>query len=224
MADQPQPTGSDAVTRHERRDAAANRQHILATARTLFAAHGVDQTSMNEIARVAGVGPGTLYRRYAHKGQICEALLLNDIQVFCAHVEHTLAEAGSDSSALDLVGWLIGDLLVMTEGHLPLLAAMQEAAVGPRRGEHFTFPFYRWLNAQLVGLLSRAVLSGEAAPLHIEVIADAIQAAAAPPLFAFQMQQRGLSREQISAALRQLFVDGLRATSGPVAGTRRSVV
>ncbi len=217
-----QPTDSDASPRRERRDAAANRRHILAAARTLFAAHGVDQTSMNEIARVAGVGPGTLYRRYAHKGQLCEALLLDDIQAFCARVERTLQEAGADSSALDLVAWLIDELLVMTEGHLPLLAAMQEAAVGPRRGEHFTFPFHRWLNAQLVGLLSRAVAAGEAAPLDIAVTADAIQAAAAPPLVAFQLEQRGLSRQQISAALRHLFVDGLRATSGQRSGARRS--
>jgi AcrR family transcriptional regulator len=217
-----QPTDSDASPRRERRDAAANRQHILAAARTLFAAHGVDQTSMSEIARVAGVGPGTLYRRYAHKGQLCEALLLDDIQAFCARVERTQVEAGSDSSALDLVAWLIDELLVMTEGHLPLLAAMQEAAVGPRRGEHFTFPFHRWLNAQLVGLLSRAVTDGEVAPLHIEITADAIQAAAAPPLVAFQLEQRGLSRQHISAALRHLFVDGLRATSGQASGARRS--
>jgi AcrR family transcriptional regulator len=217
-------TDSETSPRRERRDAAENRQHILAAARALFAEQGVDQTSMNEIARAAGVGPGTLYRRYAHKGQLCEALLLDDIQAFCDRVERTLEEAGSHSPALDLVGWLLDELLMLIEGHLPLLAAMQEAAVGPRRGEHFKFPFHRWLNAQLVGLLSRAVAAGEAAPLHVEVAADAIQAAAAPPLVAFQLEQRGLTREQISAALRHLFVDGLRATSGQVAGTRRSAL
>ncbi|NTU80204.1 MAG: TetR/AcrR family transcriptional regulator [Chloroflexales bacterium] len=216
------PTTNEASPRRERRDAAENRQHILAAARTLFAEHGVDQTSMNEIARAAGVGPGTLYRRYAHKGQLCEALLLDDIQAFCARVERTLVEAAADARALELVGWLIDELLVMIEGHLPLLAAMQEVAVGARRGEYFAFPFHRWLNAQLVGLLSRAVAAGEVAPLHVVLTADAIQAAAAPPLIAFQLEQRGLSRAQIGAALRQLFVDGLRATSGQLPGAQRS--
>lgn len=219
-----EPTDTPTPPRRERRDAAENRQHILAAARRLFAAQGVDQTSMNEIARAAGVGPGTLYRRYAHKGQLCEALLLDDIQGFCDRIERTLEETGSHAPALDLVGWLIDELLMIIEGHLPLLAAMQEAAAGPRRGEHFKLPFHRWLNAQLVGLLRRAVAEGEAAPLHLEVAADAIQAAAAPPLVAFQLEQRGLSREQISAALRQLFVDGLRAPSGPASGACRSAL
>jgi hypothetical protein len=54
--------------RAERRDAAENRQQVLAAASRLFAARGVAAVSMDEIAREACVGKGTLYRRYAHKG------------------------------------------------------------------------------------------------------------------------------------------------------------
>lgn len=52
--------------RSERRDAAANREQILATARMLFAEREVDLVTMEEIAAAAGVGKGTLYRRYPH--------------------------------------------------------------------------------------------------------------------------------------------------------------
>jgi len=53
--------------RAERRDAAENRQRILATAIRLFEQFGVEQVSMNQIATEAGIGPGTLYRRYRNK-------------------------------------------------------------------------------------------------------------------------------------------------------------
>ncbi len=69
------PDTQSETTRRERRDAAEHRRRILEAARALFATQGVDTTSMYEIARSAGVGQGTLYRRYAHKGELCGALL-----------------------------------------------------------------------------------------------------------------------------------------------------
>jgi AcrR family transcriptional regulator len=66
--------------RRERRDAIKNRERVLAVARQLFANQGVEATSMNEIAQVAHVGVGTLYRRFAHKGELCFGLLWDDIE------------------------------------------------------------------------------------------------------------------------------------------------
>jgi AcrR family transcriptional regulator len=51
---------------HLRSDAADNRERILEAARTVFAADGLD-VPMREIARRAGVGPATLYRRFPTK-------------------------------------------------------------------------------------------------------------------------------------------------------------
>ena len=60
---------------HERADAAANRQHILVAARQLFEQRGVEQVTMDEIARAAGVGKGTLYRRYPDKAALVVELM-----------------------------------------------------------------------------------------------------------------------------------------------------
>ena len=68
--------------RRKRRDAVENRERILNVARHLFATQGVDATSMNEIAQVAQVGPGTLYRCFAHKSALGEALLTEEIAAF----------------------------------------------------------------------------------------------------------------------------------------------
>jgi AcrR family transcriptional regulator len=57
-----------------RRDAAENRQLLLDAAAQVFAAHGLD-ASVEEIARVAGVGIGTLYRRFPTKEALVAALV-----------------------------------------------------------------------------------------------------------------------------------------------------
>lgn len=63
-----------------RRDAAENRQRLIDAARTVFADHGLE-AGVEEIAHVAGVGIGTLYRRFPTKDALIGELvreLLND--------------------------------------------------------------------------------------------------------------------------------------------------
>ena len=59
----------------ERADAARNRLAVLAAAEELFAARGVAAVTMDDVAGAAGVGKGTLYRRFGDKGGLAMALL-----------------------------------------------------------------------------------------------------------------------------------------------------
>jgi AcrR family transcriptional regulator len=64
-----------------RRDAARNRERLLDAAATVFAEQGLG-ASVDEVARVAGVGMGTLYRRFPTKEALIDALvgeLLDDL-------------------------------------------------------------------------------------------------------------------------------------------------
>lgn len=56
-----------------RADAARNRERILTAARELFAARGLEVT-LDDIARHAGLGTGTVYRRFADREALVEAL------------------------------------------------------------------------------------------------------------------------------------------------------
>ncbi|HEU5108366.1 MAG TPA: TetR/AcrR family transcriptional regulator [Micromonosporaceae bacterium] len=59
----------------ERADAARNRAAVLAAAADLFRRHGVDAVSMDAVAAAAGVGKGTLFRRFGDKAGLAAALL-----------------------------------------------------------------------------------------------------------------------------------------------------
>jgi AcrR family transcriptional regulator len=67
---QPQPA--------ERADAARNRERILCAARRLFAERSAGCVSMDEIAEQAGVGKGTLFRRFGSRAALAQAVLSED--------------------------------------------------------------------------------------------------------------------------------------------------
>lgn len=68
--------------RAERADAVRNRRQLLATARELLAEQGVDKLTMDGLAERAGLGKGTVYRRFGSRAGIFEALIEDDESVF----------------------------------------------------------------------------------------------------------------------------------------------
>jgi AcrR family transcriptional regulator len=75
-----------------RRDAERNRQRILVAARDAFAEDGLSVT-LDEIARRAGVGVGTVYRRFPDKEQLIDALFEDQMDAFVALAEECLTDA-----------------------------------------------------------------------------------------------------------------------------------
>jgi AcrR family transcriptional regulator len=85
----------------KRADAARNRQRILEAARKAFADAGAE-TSMAEIARRSGVGAATLYRNFATRRDLLEALLVDEVDEVCA----AAATVEGDSPGDRLTTWL----------------------------------------------------------------------------------------------------------------------
>jgi AcrR family transcriptional regulator len=197
-----------ASKRRERSDARANRRQLLAVAKQLFSTQGIENTNMHEIGRTAGVGQATLYRHFADKGEICHALIKEDLAAFQERVGVLIGGAGAVSSPLARLETLIAEKNRLTESHLPLFAAIDEAATGGQR-KAFRGPFHTWLHEQITSLFAQAVVQGEVAPLDAAFAADAILAAVAPHLYRYQRQDLGYSSERIMAAMRHLFIDGL---------------
>jgi AcrR family transcriptional regulator len=66
----------------ERADAARNRRHLLATARDMLAEQGADKLTMDGLAERAGLGKGTVFRRFGTRAGIFAALLDDDERAF----------------------------------------------------------------------------------------------------------------------------------------------
>lgn len=87
-----------APARPLRRDAERNRQRILKAASEVFTERGLD-VSLDEVARHAGVGVGTVYRRFRTKEELVEALFVSRIEEVAARAEKA-AQAADPWSGL----------------------------------------------------------------------------------------------------------------------------
>jgi AcrR family transcriptional regulator len=88
--------------RPTRADAARNYDRLVTAARDAFAEHGTD-TSLEEIARRAGVGIGTLYRRFPSRTALLEAVYVEEIQSVCDRAYDFSAELAPFEA---LAAWL----------------------------------------------------------------------------------------------------------------------
>lgn len=85
-------------TRPQRADAKRNRELLLAAARAAFTERGA-QASLEDIARRAGVGVGTLYRHFPTRQELIEAVYVEEVEALCRATPQ-------DASAWDaLVDW-----------------------------------------------------------------------------------------------------------------------
>ncbi|WP_054940318.1 hypothetical protein, partial [Paenibacillus ihuae] len=81
---------------------------------------------------------------------------------------------------------------------------------GKKQLTQFEHPFFRRLNDFLKELLRRAAASGEIPAIDPQFTATALIAVLSPDLYLFQQKQYGSTKEQITAGILALFVDGLQ--------------
>jgi AcrR family transcriptional regulator len=96
-----QPLLSPAAPPAERADAARNRRHLLATAREILAEQGADTLTMDGLAERAGLGKGTVFRRFATRAGIFAALLDDDERAFQQQVLAGPPPLGPGAAPLD---------------------------------------------------------------------------------------------------------------------------
>lgn len=193
MGDEPRPL---------RADARRNRDRLLEVARTAFAAEGVS-VPLDEIARRAGVGPGTLYRHFPTKESLLEAVVRERVRRL---VDHARASRHADDPAAALVATL--DRIVEdAAAKADLVDTLTGAGVEIRTA--LASDVTR-LHEEIGHLLSRAQDSGA---VRVDIgIAD-LMAVLGGVLYALRHLGAGATREHVVSIL----YDGLR--TGGTRGT-----
>jgi AcrR family transcriptional regulator len=201
----------DPSDRIERRDAAANRALIVETAESLFAEHGVANVNMADIAQAAGVGKGTLYRRFANKAELALALMDTQMREFQEAMLGRMRQQNEQGmSKLEQLDQFLDALVYFVDRHSPLLCVVQSEGLLDGVGEQERQRPHFWQHMTIRGLLQGAIQDGELpSDLDADYTADALLATLNANLFRFQREGRGFSLERISAGLRRL-VAGLR--------------
>ena len=141
-----------AARRKTRTDAQRNRQRILEVAKEAFAREGAN-TSLDDIAKQAGVGAGTLYRHFPMRDALLEAVYRSEVEKL-ALAEQKLAEAMPPIEALR--AWLLLFVDQLAAKHI-IAPALNTLAGGPSKLYEGSRPQIR---GAIDALVKRAIESG----------------------------------------------------------------
>jgi AcrR family transcriptional regulator len=155
-----------------RRDAALNREKILRAAREVFGRHGLGVT-LDDVARHAGVGVGTLYRRFPDKDTLVRALFKQDLEIRQESAQRALAHPDPWQGFVDFLTEMAADLAENRGLHeVVMLGSHSSEPMETVRGAMLPF---------LEALIRRAQESGdlrpEVTPSDIPVIMQMLSAA-----------------------------------------------
>jgi AcrR family transcriptional regulator len=198
-----------------RSDARRNRERLVASARELLAAEGVD-VSVDEITRHAGLGMGTLYRHFPTKEELVDAVLED---AFAELVELAERAAAAEDAWVGLTEFIEQALAshAANRGLKDMLAARGHGATRAQAMRERIHPLLRRLieRAQAQGALrpdftaedlslvfwavGRVIeTTGDIAPQqwrrHLGLLLDGLRAPAATPLPAPALTRRQLAR------------------------------
>ncbi|MGM7647801.1 TetR/AcrR family transcriptional regulator [Nocardia sp. JW2] len=172
----------------ERTDAARNRAKVLAAAADLFATRDPRTVTMDDIAKAAGVGRGTLYRRYPDRNAIAVALLDEHERAIQEQLLRGEPPLGPGAPPAERLAAFYAAMIELLSAHAHLVLG---AETGGARFATGAYGFW--------ALHVRALLVEAGIPQPDSLI-DTVLAPVAAEVY-LQQRERGLSPEQITAGL-----------------------
>jgi AcrR family transcriptional regulator len=192
-----------------RADAQRNRQQIIEAARALFIRIGAD-VPMEEIARAAGVGVGTLYRRFPDRDELIKAVSLDSFGKLVEVARRVERDEPDPATALTTLLYSTLDLqlgVTMTAVSARAYQAIQDsAAIAALRDEAIEVATRLLARAQRDGALRPDVGIGD-------VVLSVILVSRLAPPTGRQPAEHELS-EMVFRRIVALILDGLRASPG----------
>lgn len=176
----------------ERADATRNRRKILAAAERLTTEQGIENLSMDEVAAAAGVGVGTVYRRFGDRSGLAYALLDDGEREFQEAFLRGPPPLGPGAEPVARVRAFLHAWVDRLERQTAMLLIA-----------HADTPFARFSSAYAVHHAHLSMLIAHARPeAHAHYLADALLAALDAPLFI--RQRREMDTDDIKSGLEDL--------------------
>ena len=200
------PIWESPATKRERADARRNRERILCAARHLILEDGgIDDVSMDDVAAAAGVGKGTLYRRFGDRSSLLRALIEEPERAFQDELIRGLPPLGPGAPPQERLHAFGAAYLAFLDGH----AALLKASEWLKRGDYYLHPVYGFYRTHVLVLLRQAI-GGDPAldDATIEYLADALMGPLGAAPFLHHRQDRGMSLAQLQGSWCRL-VDAL---------------
>ncbi|MER7000400.1 helix-turn-helix domain-containing protein [Streptomyces sp. NPDC000410] len=185
----------------ERADAARNREKILDAAARLVAERGPEALTMNAVAQAAGIGVGTVYRRFGDVAQLLLALLDERERQFQAAFLSGPAPLGPDAPPVDRLRAFLHALA----DHLAEQQTLMFAAEAASPAARYTSGPYLAMHLHVTMLLRRVRPEDDAA--DAAVLAHMLLAPFLPSLFRHLAVARGTTSDQIKTGVDRL-LDG----------------
>ncbi|TQL91140.1 TetR/AcrR family transcriptional regulator [Pseudonocardia kunmingensis] len=175
----------------ERADAARNRARVLTAAADLFRSKDPRAVTMDDVARAAGVGRATLYRRYPDVASIAGALLGEHEAAIQEQVIRGDPPLGPGAPPEDRLAAFYAAMVEHLERQLPLVLAVDAGAA------RFAVGSYGFWRAHV-----RVLLEAGDVP-DPDALVDTLLAPLSGEVFRYQ-RDSGLAPEQIAGALARL--------------------
>jgi AcrR family transcriptional regulator len=187
--------------RPERADAAANRRRILDAARRVLAERGADGTSIDAVTAEAGVGKGTLFRRFGDRAGLFQALLDDSLRSFQDEFIHGPPPLGPGAPAGQRLTSFFDHALELFDAQLELLLALERDRRGPPIGGYLA------MSVHVESLVTE--IDPE---LDASITAQLLLNAANPSVLRYLRRDAGIELARIQATMRRL-IEGLSSPS-----------
>ncbi|MDR6554372.1 TetR/AcrR family transcriptional regulator [Paenibacillus qinlingensis] len=194
--------------RHERKDAMENRQLILQTANQLFHEHGVQSVSMHQIAKTAGIGQATLYRRYAHKGDLCFDVLQHYGRQFIQEITEYL-DKHKQAAPIDRLSGILGFWIDAIETNAELIVEMSSKMnfnCDDNQSNFFLSPMYRTIRDQLSELIQETIETDPEQQPEPDLAAHTIICSISPIGYFHIKNEKNYTKEHMKEHYRRLCV------------------
>lgn len=179
----------------ERADAARNRKKILVAAEQLFEQLGTENVSMDAVAAAAGVGKGTLYRRFGDRSGLARAILDEHEREFQESIIRGEPPLGPGAPPAERLIAFGNGVMGMLEKHGDLILAAQSGAIGAR----FSGPVYATYRFHVLGLLRE--LNPD---IDVEYFADVLLAALSAEMVNYWRGEVGIPDQQLARGFESL--------------------